>query len=616
MKKLFGILITMGLCFTLALSVSAIYTIEPASETIRNYKQVYDTIYEAIDAQQTYLDVSQWKIKDYEIMYIFNDVMYNSPEFFYADQKLVYRYNTKGYVTSLSFSYNMSYTKRTECKAFYEKEISYLVQEVEAFAFSDAEKALYVHDALISSYAYDTEETIFDAYDFLKERKGVCQAYALCYIAVLRELDIPCFMVISQEMNHSWNMVQIDGEWYHVDLVFDDPKPDRPGQVLHDHFLLSDAGIAADHGQGTHWGWRSMYMCKDEQYTDRFWQHSDTRMLYLNDRWYYVDDTDRQLYRVFFSGYGAKSLYTYDTYWYVDLNADPSVVGDKAYQHWKGLYTGLGLYNGYLYLNTPTAILRVHPTTGEVMELLHLEDKNLNIYGMDILHNQMEYLVGDTPDKNTTSYTETIPMRYTEDDTVVESVFLPFDDVSRVSPYYQQIEHLYEEHIMNGVSATLFAPGEELTRAQFATLLSRLHRYDPTEASVETHTGDSLYTDVPTDSWYAPYVRWATESGYMSGVEDGRFAPDEPISREQMYTILASAGRSLQLGQKEDLLILSTIDRSAISDWAVDSVDYCYTNGLISEKYQYALSPQAPVKRGEMADVLYRFCQLSHAVTS
>lgn len=609
MKKLFGVLLAVGLSLVLALSASAVYTIEPASETIRNYKQVYDTIYEAIDAQQTYLDVSQWKIKDYEIMYIFTDVLYNSPEFFYADQKLVYRYNPKGYVTSLSFSYNMSYTKRTECEAFYEQEISYLVQEVEKFALSDAEKALYVHDVLISSYAYDTEETIFDAYNFLKERKGVCQAYALCYIAIMRELDIPCFMVISQEMNHSWNLVQIDGEWYHVDLVFDDPKPDRPGQVLHNHFLLSDTGIAADHGQGTHWGWRSMVMCKDEQYADQFWQASDTRMLYLNDRWYYVDDSERQLYRIFFSGYGAKSLYTYDTYWYVDLHADPAADGETAYQHWKGLYTGMGIYNGYLYLNTPTAILRVHPTTGEVMELLHLEDKNMNIYGMDILHNQMEYLVGDTPDRNTTSYVETIPMRYTEEDTVVTNVFLPFSDVSRVSPYYRAVEYLYENDIMHGLSQTVFAPSSPMTRAQFAAVLSRLHRYDPT-----AYSGEVLYTDVDPASWYAPYVDWVTACGYMTGMGNGQFDPEGTVSREEMYAILASVCRSMQCGI-ETTTQLQTIDRTTVSDWALDGVDYCYTNGLVLEKYQYTLIPMGDVQRGEMAEVLYRFCQLAHVDT-
>lgn len=621
MKKRFGTLLTVSmtvsltlsltviLCFGMALSVSAIYTIDPASETIRSYKQVYNAIYEAIDAQQSYLDVSQWKIKDYEIMNIFTDVMYNSPEFFYADQKLVYRYNNKGYVTSLSFTYNMSYTKRTECQTFYEQEISYLVQEVEAYAMSDAEKALYVHDALISSYAYDTEETIFDAYNFLKERKGVCQAYALCYMAVMRELDIPCFMVISQEMNHSWNLVQIDGEWYHVDLVFDDPQPDRPGQVLHDHFLLSDAGIAADRGQGTHWGWRSMLMCKDESYAERFWQASDTRLLYLNDRWYYVDDTDGQLYRVFFSGFNRRTVYTFTEHWYVD----PAAPGSSADPYWKGLYTGLGLYNGYLYLNTPTAILRIHPITGETMELLHLDDTTMNIYGIDIWanywKNQMDYLVGDTPDRNTTAYIESIPMRYTEEEAVVENVFLPFSDVSRVSPYYRAVEYLYENHIMNGLSQTAFAPGSTMTRAQFAAILSRLHRYDPT-----TYNGAILYTDVAPTSWYAPYVDWVTASGYMTATHDGRFEPEGTVSREELYAILASVCRSMECGI-ETTMQLQTVDRDAVSDWAVSGVDYCYTNGLVPEKYQYALNPMEAVQRGEMADVLYRFCLLANGDT-
>ncbi len=609
MKKLFGILLAVGLSIGMAWSTAAVYTIEPASETIRNYRQVYNAIYEAIDAQQSYLDVSMWRIKDYEIMHVFTDVMYNSPEFFYADQKLVYRYNQDGLVISLSFTYNMSYTRRTECEAFYEQEISYLVQEVEAMALSDAEKALYVHDYLISSYAYDADESIYDVYHFLEERKGVCQAYSLCYIAIMRELNIPCFMVVSKEMNHSWNLVQIDGEWYHVDLVYDDPKPDRPGQVLHNHFLLSDEAMQQDFGQGPHWGWSSMYVCQDDRYSDAFWQASDTRMLYLNDTWYYVDDADRTLYRIYFSGFNRRTIFTFTEHWYVDPAGPCS--GDDPY--WKGLYTGLGIYNGYIYLNTPTTIWRVNPSSGERAELLSLEDAGMNIYGIDIWanywKNQMDYLVGDTPDRNTTSYMESIPMRYTEEKAIIENVFLPFSDVSRVSPYYRAVEYLYENNIMNGLSQTTFDPSSPMTRAQFATILSRLHRYDPT-----TYTGKILYTDVDPTSWYAPYVDWVTACGYMTGIGNGQFDPEGTVSREEMYAVLASVCRSMKYGI-ETTMQLQTIDRTTVSDWALSGVDYCYTNGLVPEKYQYTLIPMGDVQRGEMADVLYRFCLLANADT-
>ena len=600
MKKTIGFLAALLFVCCMTIPAAAVYTITPASETIPNYRQVYEAIYEAIDDQLTYLDVSRWKIKDHEIMTIFTDVMHNSPEFFYVNQKLVYRYNQNGLVTSLSFSYHMSRTKREECTAFYEAEISYIVNEVEEKLMTEPEMALYVHDYLISAYSYDTTETIFDTYNFLKERKGVCQAYTLCYTAVMRELGIPCFMVVSKDMNHSWNLVQLDGNWYHVDLVYDDPQPDRPGQVLHNHFLLSDDAIAADHGQGAHWGWTSMVVCEDDTYSDKFWKTSDTRMLYLNDMWYYVDDSERKLCRIYFQGHGMRTMYDFTDKWYVYL-ANLSI---ENTDYWKGLYTGMGFYNGYIYFNTPTVIWRINPATGELMELLHLDEEAMNIYGMDICKYQMEYLVGDTPDRATTTYLETIPMRYADEETVVENVFLPFEDISRVSPYYRAVEYLYEKGIMSGMSEKEFSLNTNMTRAQFAALISRIYGYDPA-----AYKGEVLYTDVKSGSWYAPYVNWVTESGYMTGMGSGIFAPEQPVTREQMLTILASVGRSRKVGSNT-LTQLQTIDRSSISSWAIGGVDYCYTNGLIAEKYMYALAPKNMVKRSEIADVLYRFCLL------
>jgi len=418
-------------------------------------------------------------------------------------------------------------------------------------------------------------------------------------MAIMRELGIPCFMVVSEEMNHSWNLVKIEGEWYHVDLVFDDPRPDRPGQVLHQHFLLSDDTISSDRGQGRHYGWTSILTCENEKYAKPYWQFSDTRMLYLNDAWYYIDEVENSIRRLYFSGHGTRILYLFRDHWYVDLKADT-----KNPSRWKGVFSGLGVYGGYLYFNTPDTIWRLHPSTGETEELLRLDDSGINLYGIDIYKNRMEYLLGDTPDRNTTSYIETFPMQYTIDEEVVENVFLPFADVSRVSPYYEAIEYLYEADIIQGVSANRFDLNGNMTRAQFAALLSRLYGYDP-----DSYKGEVIYTDVSETSWYAPYVAWVTESGYMNGTGGERFSPELPVTREQMLTVLASVGRSQKIGSTE-LQPLSTIDRNVISDWAINGVDYCYTNGMISDRYTYVLAPKSYVKRAEIADVLYRFCQI------
>ncbi len=582
---------------------TAAYTITPASETVRGYRQVYEAIYKAIDAQQTYLDVARFRIQDYDIMTIFTDVMYNSPEFFYADNKLVYRYDRDGNVTSLSFSYHMSRTRRRDAEAFYEAEISDMVHEVMETGLAGVEAALYVHDMLISAYAYDESEKIFDVYGFLTEKKGVCQAYSLCYMAVMRELGIPCYMVVSEEMNHSWNLIELNGQWYHVDLTYDDPRPDRPGQVFHDHFLLSDEAMLLDRGQGAHFSWDSTKHCGDNTYAAAFWQTSDTRMLYANDTWYLLTEADGQIHRLYFNGRSHSTLYTLPDKWYVDPSGTS---GDR----WKGYFAGFGIYNGYLYYNSPDTIWRLHPVNGEKIPLLTLEEEGLNLYGMNIHRGQLTYLVASTPDRDATAYLETVPMRYSEQggETVVTNVFLPFRDVDRISPYYEAVEYLFEAGIMTGVAPDTFDGGAIMTRAQFAALLSRIYSYDPRD-----YGGEVLYRDVPADAWYAPYVSWVTGSGFMQGYTGGLFAPSDPVTREQMFAVLASVCRSRKVGGTETEK-LACIDRGTIGPWALAGIDFCYTNGLMAEKYTFALAPKSSVKRNEAADALYRFCLLKEGV--
>ena len=160
---------------------------------------------------------------------------------------------------------------------------------------------------------------------------------------------------------------------------------------------------------------------------------------------------------------------------------------------------------------------------------------------------------------------------------------------------------------MSGMSEKEFSLNTNMTRAQFAALISRIYGYNP-----DSYQGEVLYTDVPGESWYAPYVNWVTESGYMTGMGSGIFAPDKPVTREQMLAVIASAGRSRKLGTNA-LNQLQTIDRGNISSWAIGGVDYCYTNNLIADKYLYALVPQSTVRRSEIAEVLYRFCLLQEA---
>ena len=76
---------------------------------------------------------------------------------------------------------------------------------------------------------------------------------------LLEEAGIPVEYV--RNSNHAWDIVQIDGEWYHVDTTWDDPTPDRKGYVRYDYFLRSDSFMSRDHS-----GWTASRKCTSTKY--------------------------------------------------------------------------------------------------------------------------------------------------------------------------------------------------------------------------------------------------------------------------------------------------------------------------------------------------------------
>lgn len=110
-------------------------------------------------------------------------------------------------------------------------------------------KVKAIHDYIVSNVAYDEAMTKFTAYEALTEGKTVCQGYALLMQAMFEEADIPSIIVEGEAggMLHAWNMVQLDGKWYHIDATWDDPLPDRGAQVRYTYYLRTDAEMRMDH---------------------------------------------------------------------------------------------------------------------------------------------------------------------------------------------------------------------------------------------------------------------------------------------------------------------------------------------------------------------------------
>ena len=105
-----------------------------------------------------------------------------------------------------------------------------------------------------------------------------------------------------------------------------------------------------------------------------------------------------------------------------------------------------------------------------------------------------------------------------------------FSDVSANAWYTSAVQYAVEHGLMAGVGNNRFGPEEPMTRAMLVTVLWRY--------AGRPEAGKNPFTDVPAGQWYTEAVTWAAENGVVSGVGNGRFAPNGNITREQMASIL------------------------------------------------------------------------------
>ena len=164
-----------------------------------------------------------------------------------------------GYRTSFSgqFSIVLNYVcSGAEYESLYRRctqQINEIAAKVNP-AWSDEEKALFLHDYLAVQYNYDyaalnnNEERPYQehysALGLLLNGRAVCQGYSELYAILLNKVGVPARFVSSDELNHAWNYIRIDGTWYHTDVTWDDCYQNRAGILLHNFFLKTSAELA------------------------------------------------------------------------------------------------------------------------------------------------------------------------------------------------------------------------------------------------------------------------------------------------------------------------------------------------------------------------------------
>ena len=145
-----------------------------------------------------------------------------------------------------------------------------IVAQVVTSDMSDYDVAKALHDYLILNcdydkrlYSGDLPYISYTANGALLEGSAVCAGYAKAYEALMNAAGIPCECVTGNTTRgyHAWNLVQIDGAWYHVDTTWDDPINKGGDYIRYDYFLKSDSYMSRDHSD-----WSGSHDCTSTRY--------------------------------------------------------------------------------------------------------------------------------------------------------------------------------------------------------------------------------------------------------------------------------------------------------------------------------------------------------------
>ena len=174
----------------------------------------------------------------------------------------------------------------------------------------------------------------------------------------------------------------------------------------------------------------------------------------------------------------------------------------------------------------------------------------------------------------------------------------PFADADRSAWYHDGVHYCLNTGLMAGTGETTFAPNIPITRGMIVTILWRLEGCPVVDGPMD-------YDDVTPEDWYGAAVEWAADAGVTAGYDNGKFGPNDPITREQMAVMLwRYAGSPAAEGA-----LSAFVDGAQTSSWAQTAMIWAVDRGLIAGVGNDRLAPLGQATRAQAATILMRFAQ-------
>lgn len=246
-----------------------------------------------------------------------------------------------------------------------------------------------------------------------------------------------------------------------------------------------------------------------------------------------------------------------------------------------GINSYYGIRNEYVYIDAT-------PNTGYKVKSVTVVDKyndSIKVYESSTA-NRYYFTM---PDSNVTVNVEFTPRVMSN----------PFTDVRSTDWFYDAVNYVYSEGIMDGTSVYMFSPNNATSRGMLVTILWRL-------AGEPVVTGTS-FSDVSSSAYYYYAVLWASKYGIVDGLGNNMFGPDQAITREQFAVILYRYAQHCGYSTSANSTLVGYADSNKISSYALTAMRWACGAGLFEGDERANLNPQGQTTRAAAAKLLMTF---------
>ena len=175
-----------------------------------------------------------------------------------------------------------------------------------------------------------------------------------------------------------------------------------------------------------------------------------------------------------------------------------------------------------------------------------------------------------------------------------------YTDTGKVTWYFNYVKYVSEQDIMTGLNETTFGPMENLARAQFATILYRM------AGSPETVYEDQ-FPDVPDGEFYSIPVTWAQKAGVITGYDEGNFGSADPLTREQMVTMMYRFAEVSGRDVSARADYMSFPDGYQVTEFAHEAMQWAVSEQIMQGTRGGLLVPGDSIIRAECAAIIARY---------